>query len=269
MRKENQGLIISKIVLLTILITFSIFTSNCTKEGKKHFFICLLGVHYQEASLYSDPIADPAQSEVVISWDGSSHIVAEEEISDSIFYFRDILDLDTLESYTLELTTDVGHCKGTVTIPGATYISKPPPDTTLPLGSNIFCDWSTSYGAFYYWVKLTLEAYDSNGSFIELDSMDNNFENNYTTISSNIFNTPDAEYYIVHFRVFPHSQAPPMDGTINGRLFGEGQGDSLSFYVGEPVKRAIKTESTTKLTTRRDFLNAYLETLRIEEVIRF
>ena len=269
MRKENQGLIISKIVFLMTLIAFSLLTSGCTKEGKKHLFVCLLGVHYQEASLYSDPIADPAQSEVVISWDGSSHIFTNEEISDSIFYFRDSLDLDTLESYTLELTTDVGHCKGTVTIPGATYISKPTPDTTLPLGSNISCEWSTSYGTSYYWVKLTLEAYDSNGSFIELDSIDNNFDYSNITISSDIFNTPDAEYYIVHFRVFPHSQAPPVEGTIDGRLFGEGQGDSLSFYVGEPVTRATKTESATKPHTRRNFLNAYLETLRIEEVIRF
>lgn len=150
MRRKNPRIGMGRIVLLIILTALFVFPTGCKKEEEKEgLFVCLLGVHYQLGSLSSDPIADPAQSEVVVKWNGNSHIFYDEEISDEILYFRDTLDLDTLKMYTEELTFDVGHCDGTVLIPGATIITSPTHIDTQSLG-DITCDWSPAQGVYYY-----------------------------------------------------------------------------------------------------------------------
>lgn len=113
-----------------------------------------------------------------------------------------------------------------------------------------------------------MEAYDSNGSFIDSVYEDKNPTDSYAIIPSYIFSTSDAEYYVVHLSVHPRATASLLTGTIEGHLFGEGQGDSLYFYVGEPIKKHSTTTPASKPPTREDRLNAYLEALWIEEVIQ-
>lgn len=277
MIRKNPKILIGGIVLLMVLLVSSIFTTGCEKEEEIcAIFVAMLQDGWQMSTLTADPYPNSAESEVVIEWDTLSHIFPNVYWDLDGIYFHDTLDLDTLEDYTVELTSDVGKCEGTVTLPGGTSIIEPEYNDTLPLGVVVTVDWSTAQEADYYYVWYELDAYDSTGSFIEWDDTFRFVTPSSFSIPAGDFDTPDAAYYWVYFDVSPFSGAMPvagetgnMSGSVHGFLTAVNfYGDYTIFWVGEPVKKDIKTAADIKRPTEKTLMNAYLKTLGIDKVIQ-
>ncbi len=278
MIRRNPRIVMSGIVLVAILIVFSVFTTGCTKEEEalQAIFMCWTSGDWEEAILTSDPIANIAQSDVVIEWDTLSHTFPYKDLYNGIIIFDDTIYVDSLEDFTIELTSDVGDCEGTITLPGATSIIDPDYNDTLPLGGTVTVTWHAAQDADYYGVYYDLDAYDSTGSWIVWNYDTVRYVTSTShTIPGGVFDAPDAAYYSVYFEAYPFSGVMPvagetgnMTGSVNGFLLGEGEGDWIGFWVGEPLKKATKAISTPKQTTEKDRINAYLEALGIEKVIQ-
>jgi hypothetical protein len=275
MQKRKPIIVVSGIALLMLLLVFSIFNTGCGKEEEKicAIFLCMLTDSWQDAQLVSEPIADPVQAEVSIEWDTQSYVFPFVNYWGGIISFSDTLDLDTLLDYTVELTSDVGDCEGTVTLPGATSIIDPEPWDTLPLGGTATVTWNAAQEADFYYFSYYLDAYDAFGSHIsgwDYDTIGYITPTSYT-IPAAPFNAVGAAYYRVHFYVYPYcgpiptpGQTANMSGSANGFLGAEGEGDHIYFWVGTPVKKDTKGTPASEIPTEKERFNTYLKAFGIE-----
>ena len=264
---------ISKLLLLILIIVLSVFNPGCDKDETdiSTVFVCFLKHYSQEARLFSDPLADINQSVLTVEWDTVSHIFLYSEYRHTYLYFLDTLALEEKESYSVELTSDVGYCEGTVTFPEAASITYPEENDTLPLGVNVTSTWDAAEGADYYYVWHRLSPFDSTGLRGNplLDTVI--FQTfNSLTLSADLFDTSDAACYRVEIEVVPFSGAIPepgeignMSGSINGFLTARSDfGENVHFWVGEPTHiRSEEPSYNLKRPTGKDFTDAYFKAL--------
>ena len=259
-----------KFIFLIFLILFSTFITGCEKnEEICAIFVAILYEQEQFGVLRSDPIADPTQSEVIMKWDTLSDTSSYWYHYVDGIWFDNILNLDGMVDYTIELTSNVGDCRGTITFPDTTSIIEPMNYDTLPIRDGITISWNVAEGADYYEVKYGVVIYDSSG--VVLDFYDTV---KYVTLTSLTvpLGIEDASYYRIHFYLYPSSGSKPipgersnMIGSVRGFLTARVQRDWILFWVGEPVKNHKENEHMMKQTTRRELLNKYLEAFGIEQ----
>jgi hypothetical protein len=255
---------ISKLLLLILIIVLSVFTPGCDEDETviPAVFVCILRQYSQEARLFSAPLADINQSVLTIEWDTVSHIFPYFSYMHAYLYFLDTLVLEEKEPYSVGLTSDVGFCEGTVTFPEATSITYPENYDTLQFGANITSTWSAAEGADYYYVWYRMSPGEDTVIFQTSTSL---------TLSADLFDPLEDDYYRVEIEVVPFSGAMPvpgeignMSGSVNGfltakRNFAEAYVD---FWVGEPAQiRSEEPSYNLKRPTDKDFADAYFKAL--------
>ncbi|MBA7518511.1 hypothetical protein ES705_10582 [subsurface metagenome] len=233
----------------------------------QHFLWCeLFFWDWQNAMLFSDPVADPAQSEVKMEWGTQSFIFPNEVVGPGVLSFQGEQDMDSLTDYTITLTSDVGTCTGTVTLPGAVTITNPNIDDTLPFNQDVYCTWIAAQAADFYYLYYDAGGYDVMGNYIDYVQ-----ENTFTTATSHtipasFFNIPGAVFYGVWFDVDPYTGPLPgngfnMSGTsVGGVLLAQGNGDYVWFYVGTPTDIFKRKHDRRKVIDSEEFMKIYLET---------
>jgi len=266
--------LINSFILCISLIFFTIFTTGCEKKGTHAIFVVDLTNWGQSAKLVSSPIADVYQSDVIIKWDTISHVFPFKELELELnLRFQAYLDLDTLKDYTVELTSDVGYCEGTVTLPEGTSIIEPANNDTLSPEEIVTVTWSTAVGAGWYRVAYYLSTYDSTNSVLYWDSKTEYLTDTSLTIPAELFDIPDAVYYWVEVTVCPCSGTMPisgeignMSGSINGFLVARNISfdPQIEFYVGEPIVGQSQSIYTEKSPKENDIINDYFDALDIE-----
>jgi hypothetical protein len=255
----------------TVYDTTYIYDTIRISQNK--IFVCYLNQWDQYANLFSDPIADPNQSDVKIEWGSNTYLLPEKSIGFSSLVFDGDTLLDTLTNCNVTLTSNIGNGQGTIIVPGSTTITNPNYYDTLPLGQNINCNWTTAQGANFYWFYFYIEGYN-NGIWIGYTWLDTFITNTSFVLQSNLFNMPTATRYTVSFYInayagpFPQPNASGnMTGTVKGCLLGEGYGNYVYFYVGSPPMKTDQRHER-KQPSRQDHMNAYLKQLGIEQVIK-
>lgn len=224
---------------------------------------------WQQAFLISDPVEDLNKCNASLKWDGNQQIFKRKERHPDGVYFTDTTIICTLATqYTLEISSQTfGKSSGSVFIPESTLITEPDWGDTLPIG-NVQVTWTPSSNTDFYSLSIYIDAYDSFGLWISSQEIDTFLTTTSFTISSSHFQVPDAEYYYVDMNVFPYSgdlYSANMSGDFKGFLFGEGQGDWTSFYVGTPV--VLKFSSSSKIPSFRERIEKIRKTIKrvIEE----
>jgi len=255
----------------TVYDTVTVHDTTLISDGK--IFLCWLSEYDQWAVLCSDPVADTAQSQVTIRWNGNSVVFPDESIYPGYLEFGNDLYLSFQTNYTIALNADVGSCEGTITFPEETYITEPSYGATLPIGQDVIVTWTSAQGASFYEFYWWFDAYDSSGNWLDWYWTSGiNIDTTYT-IDSGLFNVPNAAYYEVEFDVSPFSGPRPepgahgnMTGTIPGFLNGRGYGDYVYFYVGTPVGKLSPAPKHDRPSIK-ERMNTYLKELGIDLTI--
>ncbi len=183
--------------------------------------------------------------------------------------FWDTLTLSPGVSYTVLLSSNVGGCQGTSVIPRTTYILEPLNYDTLTLGRNVRVSWAKAQNASFYHLRYAFDAYNSSGWWIGYEYVDTFVVDTIFIIRASFFNYPGAAYYEGEVEVLPISgpvigpgATSNMQGFVKGFLYGVGEGDDISFYVGTPVKKSSSFNHSKP--SKRDVFNAILKRLRLE-----
>ncbi|MDI6850836.1 MAG: hypothetical protein QMD82_02735 [bacterium] len=258
------------LALMTLTVSVStVSNTGCTVKTDTLFvhdttylsavFVAFIDENDQEAFLFSDPVADLASSHVVIEWDTNTYIFSEKGIGRGYIFFGDTLSLLVGAPYTLRLTTNLGECQGTFTIPDTANITQPTSDDTMSLGSNILVSWNKISNASFYELHYSFSAYDSGGYWIDYGYADTILMDTIFTIPASFFNVPDAAFYQASIYVYPY-QGPALEagatsntqGSIKGFLYAGGEGDYVYIYVGTPTRKSgyFKIPEPTKEAIR-------------------
>lgn len=245
--------------------------------------LCYIGDYCGDAILVSDPMADSSQSNVTLSWGGSKtsrvfqdkyvwtgYIVFDWDPDSAWSYYDPSTGYITLYHHfmdtvlTLAITSNVGNCQGTMTLPDSAHINAPSDNDTLPIGP-VTCTWTTAARAEWYYVYYSADACSSYYYIGLLEGENMITTGNSITIPASYFNYPGAQYYYVYLSVYPYRGPKPqagstgnMTGTIKGFLVGEGRrGDYTRFYVGTPPKNVKTPKMEHKEPSRRERMNKY------------
>ncbi len=280
---SKKILIVSSwIAFFSFICLFLSFNGGCTKTETEYIyeteyvsaiFLCWINDYYQSAVLCSDPLADPDESDVKIEWNTNSVVFPNKVGYTGYISFVANIDLEIATNYTVSLTSDVGDCEGTFTIPEGAEITNPSYEDTLPLGQAVNCAWTDAQGADFYGVWYYADAYDTSGYYVGGVNNDIFITNNTFTIPASFFNIPSAAWYEVSLYVQPNSGSSPlpgssgnMTGSISGFVNAEGEYDNLYFYVGTPQWK-VSTSRQRKTPSVKERMNAYLRQLGVETVV--
>ena len=262
---------------LCVFCAVLFLNSGCSKKETETeteyinaLFMCWISDYSQYGILCSDPIADPDGSVLTITRDTVSLTFPYETIYVGYIYFGAEFYLEIAQEYALSMSSDVGDCEGTATIPAPAQIMTPAPGSMLQLGQNISCTWAPSTGADFYWVGYYAYAYNVNGYYLGYFEEDTFVSNTTLTIAATKFNIPNAVYYEVELFVEPYSGSPPlpgasgnMTGSIKGFANAVGEYDYTYFAVSSVSDRTPKG-NIAEIPPMEERIKSYLKHAQID-----
>ena len=248
---------------------------RCVTEVSHSILVCELGPGYSTAMLFSSPIADTAESEIIVEWhEGRSvRVFADELACPGYILFRDYYFFPPLEKYTVRLTSDVGSCSGEIVRPGMLSNLRPFLDDTLPAHRRVDCSWDAVAGAGFYFVKFRTCGYDSLGNLMaECEEEELFTKLTSHTIEESYFDVSGASWYRVWFHVTPYAGSFPdlgepanMSGSVTGFLTARSEDIQTFFFVGTP---AGGIDHRRKRSDVQRPINAYLKALGMNATVK-
>lgn len=195
-----------------------------------------------EAMLYADVMVDI--SDLTLKINGTE---LEKDVWDDPypnFFFGGSVPKANPSSLSFTSST-LGNASASVNIPGPTNITSPQDSDTLPTGQDVVITWE-AVSCDFYWVDVFVGFYDSNGGYLDWKIWSGYTTNATYTLPKDSLSYPGAAYAAVNFELYTVNGPVPtpgnkgnITGDLAGFFYGVNQGDSVEFYVGNPVKGHI------------------------------